>query len=97
MKRIHISKLTNEEYHNLTILVKNGIEHARVITRASSLDPWVFGLTLESRATAISKSTVCKTVGAIDYGSVATKLCQRAKGDHEWALALLCQIRTHLQ
>src|SRR5512144_806249 len=36
-KKIHIIQLTYEEYHKLTILVKSGIEHARVITRARVL------------------------------------------------------------
>lgn len=37
MKKLHIIRLTDEEYHKLIMLVKSGIEHARVITRARVL------------------------------------------------------------
>lgn len=36
-KTIHIIRLTDKEYHRLIMLVKNGIEHARTITRARVL------------------------------------------------------------
>lgn|SRR5512143_370403 len=36
-KKIDIIQLTDEEYHKLIMLVKSGVEHARVITRARVL------------------------------------------------------------